>query len=66
MSSTNMKLDDIRAAVVAHLEERGIGDRAFHQEIRDGKRDNSPFMIGAIAWERKVAQAMAASGDGPL
>lgn len=52
MSSTNLKLEEIREAVAAELEARGIGDRPFYEEIREGRRDDGPFMIGAIAASR--------------
>jgi hypothetical protein len=49
MCSTAMKLEEIREIVAAELEARGIGDRAFYEEIREGRRDHTPFMIGALA-----------------
>ena len=49
------KLEAVRQAVAAALEERGIGDGPFHDEIREGRRDEGPFMIGALAWARQSA-----------
>lgn len=58
------RIKQVRAAVAAHLEARGIGDRAFYEEIREGKRDAGPFMVGALAWEQRLAGA--GMGDGAL
>lgn len=44
-----MKIEDIRSAVADTLEARGLSNRNFLREIRTGKRDESPYMIGAIA-----------------
>lgn len=44
-----LKLEEVRKAVAAELAERGIGDRPFYEEIIEGRRDNSPFMVGALA-----------------
>ena len=43
------RIDDIRAAVVKALEARGLNNRKFLGEIRDGQRDDGPYMIGALA-----------------
>jgi len=48
-----MNIDAIRDAVAQELQSRGIGDRAFYEEIREGRRDDSPFMIGALAWAER-------------
>lgn len=56
MSSTNPKLEDIRERVASELEVRGIGDRPFHEEIREGRRDDGPFMVGALAWAGREAE----------
>lgn len=48
------KLEAVREAVAAALEERGIGDRPFYEEIREGRRDDGPFMIGALAWAQQI------------
>lgn len=58
------RIEQVRAAVAAHLEQRGIGDRAFYEEIREGKRDAGPFMVGALAWEQRLTGD--GQGDGPL
>ena len=50
-----LKIEDVRAAVAADLEERGIGNRPFYEEIIEGRRDDGPFMIGALAWARHPA-----------
>ncbi len=45
-------MDDIkriRDAVAKALEERGLDNRKFVLEICDGKRDDGPYMLGAIA-----------------
>lgn len=47
-----MKIDDVRNAVADALEERGLNNRTFLEEIRSGKRDDGPFMIGALACAR--------------
>lgn len=44
-----MKIEDIRRAVADTLQARGLNNRTFLREIRTGKRDDSPYMIGAIA-----------------
>jgi hypothetical protein len=60
-----MNIDVIRDAVARELQNRGIGDRAFYEEIREGRRDDSPFMVGAIAWANTDASAMeVAHGEG--
>lgn len=43
-----MDITDIRAAVANGLEQRDIGLPSFHQDIRDGRRDDTPFMVGAL------------------
>ncbi|EIZ77751.1 hypothetical protein WSK_3762 [Novosphingobium sp. Rr 2-17] len=44
-----MKIEDIRGAVADSLEVRGLNNRTFLREIRNGKRDDGPYMIGALA-----------------
>ncbi|WP_200844672.1 MULTISPECIES: hypothetical protein [unclassified Novosphingobium] len=44
-----MKIEDIRRAVADTLEARGLNNRTFLREIRTGKRDDGPYMIGALA-----------------
>ena len=49
-------IQEMRAAVADALEKRGHGNRAFLADIREGRRDDCPFMIGARAWvERQRA-----------
>ena len=50
-------IDDIRDAVAEALKTRGIGNPAFLEEIREGRRDDGPFMIGALAWADRVKVA---------
>lgn len=44
-----MKIEDIRSAVADALEARGLNNRTFLREIRNGERDDGPYMIGALA-----------------
>lgn len=49
-------LEKVRAAVADALEQKGHGNREFLADIREGRRDDGPFMIGARAWfERQRA-----------
>lgn len=48
------RIEDIRTAVANELEARGLSNRAFIGEIREGKRDDGPFMTGALAWDRQL------------
>lgn len=43
------RIEDIRDAVAKALEARGLDNRKFLREIRDGQRDEGPYMIGALA-----------------
>lgn len=43
------KVEDIRVAVADELERRGLSNREFIAEIREGRRNDGPFMIGALA-----------------
>ncbi len=45
-------IDQIRDAVARDLEQRGLDNRKFLREIRSGKRDDGPYMIGALAAAR--------------
>ncbi len=49
-----MDLVAVRAAVAAALDEGGIGTKQFLEEILEGRRDDGPFMVGAIAWAEHV------------
>ncbi len=48
------RIDDIREAVANALEARGHNNRQFLREIREGHRDDGPFMLGALAWDARV------------
>lgn len=48
------QLNDIREAVASALEARGLANRDFLREIREGARDEGPYMIGAIAWAERA------------
>lgn len=48
------RLEEVRAAVADELEARGLANRDFLREIRDGQRDEGPFMIGALAWAERA------------
>lgn len=51
-------INDVRAAVADALAARDIGQPAWRQDIREGRRDDTPFMIGALAIaERTATQA---------
>lgn len=48
-------IDNVRAAVADALEQRGHSNRDFIREIREGQRDDGPFMLGALAWAKVAA-----------
>ncbi|AMK26643.1 hypothetical protein K426_29545 (plasmid) [Sphingobium sp. TKS] len=50
-------IDHIREAVAQALEKRGFDNRAFLREIREGRRDDGPYMLGALAWDERVRHA---------
>ena len=52
-------IETVRAAVADGLEARGHGNQQFLREIREGRRDDGPFMIGALIWARVQAMAPA-------
>ncbi|TCU51831.1 hypothetical protein EDF58_1184 [Novosphingobium sp. PhB57] len=54
-------IKQIRDAVASELESRGLDNRKFLREIRAGKRDDGPYMIGALAATR-LAEQSAKSG----
>lgn len=54
-----MELVDIRTAVADGLEARNIGMPSFRQDIREGRRDDTPFMIGALILAQVLAMAPA-------
>lgn len=47
-------IEQAREAVAAELEARGFSNREFIAEVRDGRRDDGPYMIGALALARCV------------
>ena len=51
------RIDDIREAVAKALQDIGHENRQFLNEIREGKRDDGPFMVGAIACARLLTPA---------
>lgn len=52
-------IENVRAAVADGLDERGIGAPQFRDDIREGRRDDTPFMIGALIWAQVQAMAPA-------
>ncbi|MBB6191535.1 hypothetical protein FHS51_001762 [Sphingobium wenxiniae] len=48
------RIDDIRDAVAKALEARGMDNRQFLRDIREGRRDDGPYMIGALAWDQQI------------
>ncbi|MEC3912205.1 hypothetical protein U5A82_17500 [Sphingobium sp. CR2-8] len=51
----NYQIEHVRAAVADGLEARDIGDQSWRQDIREGRRDDTPFMIGALIWAQVQA-----------
>ena len=49
-----LDLERLRHAVADELELRGLGNKAFIEEIRSGRRDDGPFMVGAIACAKRM------------
>ena len=54
------RIDDIRDAVAKALEARGFDNRKFLGEIRNGQRDDGPYMIGALACAQLCRMEVAA------
>lgn len=50
-------IEQAREAVAAELEARGFSNREFIAEVREGRRDDGPYMIGALAAARINALA---------
>lgn len=48
-------IKEVRAAVADALATRGIGQPSWRQDIREGRRDDTPFMIGAPAIAERVS-----------
>jgi len=51
-------IEQVRAAVADALEERGISNKQFIAEIREGRRDDGPYMVGALAWRVRCEDAV--------
>ena len=60
---TALDLSRVRQAVADELEACGLGNRTFIEEVRAGKRDDSPYMVGAIAWARAAMRMKADALD---
>jgi len=54
------RIDDIRDAVAKALEARGLDNRNFLRDIREGRRDDGPYMIGALACAQLCRMEVAA------
>ena len=52
-------VNQVRATVADGLEARGIGGAAWRQDIREGRRDDTPFMVGALILAQVQALAPA-------
>lgn len=52
-------IEQVRAVVADALAARDIGMPEFRRDIREGRRDDTPFMIGAIAMVRSLIPAPA-------
>lgn len=46
-------IDHVRAAVADALETRGFSNKQFIAEVRAGRRDDGPYMLGALAWAER-------------
>lgn len=53
------QIESVRAAVADGLEARGHGNQQFLREIREGYRDDGPFMVGALIWAQVQAMTPA-------
>lgn len=55
------EIDKVRAAaaVASGLAERGHGNQQFLRDIREGRRDGGPFMVGALIWAQVQVMAPA-------
>lgn len=47
-------IEQVRAVVADALTERDIGMPEFRRDIREGRRDDTPFMVGALAIARSL------------
>lgn len=52
-------IEAVRAAVADGLETRDIGQPGWRNDIREGRCDDTPFMIGALIWAQVTALAPA-------
>jgi len=50
-------IEQVRAVVADALKARDIGQPAFWNDIRDGRRDDTPFMVGALIWAEHMRDA---------
>ncbi|CAM8655440.1 hypothetical protein [Sphingobium cupriresistens] len=51
------QIEQVRAAVVDALKARDIGRPVFWDDILEGRRDDTPFMVGALIWAEHVRAA---------
>lgn len=56
-------INDIREAVARALEQRGLSNTRLLGEIREGKRDDGPFMTGALARDQRLQHKGARHND---
>lgn len=49
-----MDIEQVRAIVADALDERDIGIPQFRRDIREGRRDETPFMVGALVMARSI------------
>jgi len=55
MEDSMQNIETVRSAVADGLKERNIGDDSWRQDIREGRRDDTPFMVGALIWAQVQA-----------
>ncbi|MBO9725145.1 MAG: hypothetical protein J7530_12270 [Novosphingobium sp.] len=53
------QISEIRDAVAAALERRGLDNREFLRQIRSGEQDDGPYMTGALACAEMMAKPAA-------
>ncbi len=49
------RIEEVRAALADGLEARDIGQPGWRKDIREGRCDDTPFMIGALIWAQVAA-----------
>jgi hypothetical protein len=54
-------VNQMRAAMADGLEARNIGGAAWRHDIREGRRDDTPFMVGALIMAQVQALAQKAA-----